>query len=101
HKKLGAGDQGIMFGYACNETKSFMPLPIALAHKLAEKIDLVRESKKLTYLKPDGKTQVTVQYEKGKPKKAEQIVIAVPHEEKVSFDELKQDLLKKVITPVL
>jgi len=98
---LGAGDQGMMFGYACSDTPEYMPLPIALSHALARQIDLVREKKVLPYLRPDGKTQVTVQYENGKPKGIETVVIAVPHHEKIKQADLKIDIVKHVINPVL
>jgi len=97
----GAGDQGMMFGYACRETESLMPLPITLAHRLAEQIDLVREQKVLPYLRPDGKTQVTITYENGKPVGVQSLVLAVPHSEKISLAEVTDDLHKKVVTPVL
>ena len=98
---LGAGDQGMMFGYASSETKEFMPLPIMLAHQLAMGIDSLRESKRLPYLRPDGKTQVTVGYEKGIPKTIETVVLAVPHEEKVKLTQVKEDLFNKLVTPIL
>lgn len=97
----GAGDQGMMFGYACNETKELMPLPIMLAHRLAQKIDEVREDKTLPYLRPDGKTQVTIRYENGKPVSVESVILAVPHNEKISLEQVTDDLYKKVVTPVL
>lgn len=98
---LGAGDQGMMFGYASCETKEFMPLPIILAHKLAMGIDKLRESRRLPYLRPDGKTQVTVGYEKGIPKTIENIVLAVPHDEKTKLDQVKEDLFTKLVKPIL
>ena len=98
---LGAGDQGMMFGYATNETKELMPLPIMLAHKMAMKIDNLRETKRLPYLRPDGKTQVTVSYEKGKPVGIENIVLAVPHDEKIMLEQVKSDLFVSVVIPVL
>lgn len=97
----GAGDQGMMFGYATNETESFMPLPILLAHRLAEKIDTAREQKIIPYLRPDGKTQVGIQYENGKPKAIDSLVLAVPHEEKISLEQVTEDLSLKVVLPVL
>lgn len=96
----GAGDQGMMFGYATNETPEYMPLPLVLAHRLVEKMDQLRESKKLSYLRPDGKSEVKIVYEKGKPESVDQIVLAVPHNPKVSNKKLKNDLYKKVIMPV-
>ncbi len=100
-KKKGAGDQGMMFGYACTETKELMPLPITLAHEITKKIDEVREKKILPYLRPDGKSQVTVEYENGKPKRVSAIVVAVPHEESIHLPQVKKDIYKKVIVPVL
>jgi S-adenosylmethionine synthetase len=98
---LGAGDQGMMFGYACSETPMFMPLPIILARDLTKKIDEVREKNTLPYLRPDGKAQVTVAYENDEPKAVESVVLAVPHLEKVSRDTVKKALYDKVVVPVL
>jgi S-adenosylmethionine synthetase len=100
-KVKGAGDQGMMFGFACRETKNLMPLPITIAHRLAQQIDNAREKKILPYLRPDGKTQVTIDYRNGLPYKVLQVVIAVPHEEKVKLTEVKNGLYKKVVTKVL
>lgn len=100
-KKKGAGDQGMMFGYACNETAYYMPLPIQMAHELTEKIDTCREKKILPYLRPDGKSQVTIEYENGRPVAVKYIVIAVPHHEDKTLNEVKQDLYKYVALPVL
>jgi len=97
----GAGDQGMMFGFATNQTPQFMPLPILLAHELTHRIDEVREKKILPYLRPDGKSQVTVEYKNGKPRKITAVVVAVPHKEEISLKQVKQDLYKEVITPVL
>lgn len=96
---LGAGDQGMMFGYACDDSPEFMPLPIMIAHRLAEDMDQLKTTKK--YLRPDGKTQVTVIYENGKPVSVDNIVLAVPHDEKIKLDQVKQDLYKFVVAPVL
>lgn len=96
----GAGDQGMMFGFACAETKQFMPLPIALSHALSQKIDEVRENKTFPYLRPDGKTQVTVEYKNGKPSAAQTVVLAVPHDEKTTLEQVKNDLFKYVVQPV-
>lgn len=97
----GAGDQGMMFGYACDETKELMPLPILLAHRLAERIDEVREKKIIPYLRPDGKTQATISYDNGKPVEVKEIVLAVPHEESIELSVVKNDLYKKVVVSVL
>ncbi len=98
---LGAGDQGMMFGYASHETKELMPLPIMLAHRLAMGIDKLRETRRLPYLRPDGKTQVTVGYERGTPKTIENVVLAVPHSEKIKLNQVKEDLYKLLIIPEL
>jgi len=100
-KKKGAGDQGMMFGYACNETPELMPLPILLAHKLAWEIDHAREEKILSYLRPDGKTQVTIEYKDGLPVAVSNVVMAAPHSEKKKLEQVKNDLYKKIVKPVL
>jgi S-adenosylmethionine synthetase len=97
----GAGDQGMMFGYANTETPELMPIPIVLAHKLAQKIDQAREDETLPYLRPDGKTQVTVRYENGQPVAVETVVLAVPHHKDLSLKQVKEDLYKEVVLPVL
>jgi S-adenosylmethionine synthetase len=98
----GAGDQGMMFGYASNETPELMPAPISLAHKLCRQLTVVRKSGKLNYLRPDGKSQVTVEYdENGKPARIDAVVISSQHAESVSNEELKADILKYVIQAVL
>lgn len=97
---LGAGDQGMMFGYACKESSSYMPLPIMIAHELASRMDEVKK-KGMAYLRPDGKTQVTISYEKGVPKYVERVILAVPHKESVDLATVKQDLMVHVVTPVL
>lgn len=99
--KKGAGDQGMMFGFACNETKTLMPLPITIAHRLTQRIDEVREKKILSYLRPDGKSQVTIEYRNGKPYKVLQVVIAVPHKESVDLKRVKKDVYQKVVKKVL
>lgn len=97
----GAGDQGMMFGYACTQTEEYMPMPIAIAHSLAKKIDDTRESKELGYLRPDGKTQVTIEYTNGKPKGIQTVVIAVPHKEELSLEQVKRDVYTHIVLPVL
>ena len=99
--KDGAGDQGMMFGYACNETKELMPLPIIISHRLVEKMDEMRETKKIPYLRPDGKSEVKVKYENGKSISVDKIILAVPHNPKIENGELKHDLYKNVVVPVL
>jgi len=94
----GAGDQGMMFGYACNETEELMPMPIFLAHKLTQKLTEVRKSGKLSYLRPDGKSQVTVEYnEAGKPVRVDAVVVSSQHAENISSEDLRSDILKHVI----
>ena len=97
----GAGDQGMMFGYATNETKEFMPLSIVLAHRLAEAVDLARIGKTIPHLRPDGKTQITLDYQNGHLKNVAQVVIAVPHEPAMTLAALKRALLAKVVQPLL
>jgi len=99
-KQQGAGDQGLMFGYASDETEELMPMPIILAHKLTKKLADVRKSKELPWLRPDGKSQVSVQYEDGLPKKIETIVISTQHSPDVSNDEITKAMTEKVIKPV-
>lgn len=98
---IGAGDQGMMFGYATNETESFMPLPIDLAHQLSRRMSEVRKSGALDYLRPDGKTQVTVEYEDNKPVRIDTIVISTQHHPDVSQEQIRRDLLEQVIIPVV
>lgn len=97
----GAGDQGMMFGYACNETESFMPMPAYLAHRLSYRLTEVRKKGILDYLNPDGKTQVTVEYEDNEPKRIEAIVVSSQHKESVSLEELRDGILENVIKPII
>ena len=97
----GAGDQGIMFGYASNETEDYMPYAIDMAHKLAKRLTKVRKEKIIPYLRPDGKVQVTVEYEENKPKRIETILISSQHNENVSQEKLKTDIIEKVIKAVV
>lgn len=100
-KSEGAGDQGIMFGYACRETENLMPMPIYLAHKLAKKLTEVRKNGEIEYLRPDGKTQVTVEYENGKPVRIDTIVVSTQHKASVDLETLKKDIKNKVIDAVV
>ena len=97
----GAGDQGLMFGYACDETEEFMPLAITLAHKLSKRLADVRKQNIINYLRPDGKVQVTVEYEDGVPLRVDTLVISSQHEENIDLDKLKRDVLEKVIKVVI
>jgi len=100
YDSIGAGDQGMMFGYACNETKTLMPMPIYLAHRLSERLSAVRKDGTLPLLRPDGKTQVSVRYVDGKPTQVEKVVVSTQHSEKVESGELYDQLLEHVIKPV-
>lgn len=98
---IGAGDQGMMFGYACKETDEYMPLPISLAHKLSRKLSEIRKNNTLEYLRPDGKSQVSVEYENGIPKRIENVVISAQHSPDVSIKDLRNDIKKEVIDTIL
>src|SRR3974377_70095 len=97
----GAGDQGLMFGYACDETEELMPMPIQLAHRLTQRLSEVRKSNKLPFLRPDGKSQVTVEYRDGKPARVDCVVISTQHSEDVSNDQLRSTVVEQVIKPIV
>jgi S-adenosylmethionine synthetase len=101
HKEQGAGDQGLMFGYACRETPQLMPMPIQLAHAITTRLEKMRQSKKLPWLRPDGKSQVTVEYENGKPRRVHTVVVAAQHAPSITYRQLRKQIIEKVILPVL
>lgn len=99
-REQGAGDQGLMFGYATNETPQFMPLPITMAHHLTRRLSLVRKNGELAWIRPDGKSQVSVVYEDGKPKRIDTILVSTQHSEDIGMDQLREEIISKVIKPV-
>ena len=99
--EMGAGDQGIMFGYACNETENYMPMPIYLAHRLAERLEEVRKSEENSIFKPDGKTQVTVEYEDNTPVRIDTIVVSTQHVQEATQEEIREKIINEVINPVI
>ena len=101
YETVGAGDQGMMFGYACNETSTLMPMPIYLAHRLSERLTEVRKNGTLEFLRPDGKTQVSVRYEGGRPVHVEKVVVSTQHAEEIAHDELRAQIVENVVKPVL
>jgi S-adenosylmethionine synthetase len=101
HKEQGAGDQGLMFGYACRETPQLMPMPIQLAHAVTTRLEQMRQTKKLPWLRPDGKSQVTVEYENNKPKRIHTVVVAAQHAPTIPYKQLRKQIIEKVVLPVL
>ncbi len=101
HKEQGAGDQGMMFGFACNETEELMPLPICMAHRLVNKLAELRQTGVLAYLRPDGKSQVTVEYEDSEPVRVDTVVVSTQHSPDVGHDRIKEDIIEKVIREVI
>ena len=101
YEEQGAGDQGMMFGYACRETPELMPLPIMMAHKLVERLARLRKARKITYLRPDSKSQVTVEYEDDKPVRVHTVVLSTQHDDKISHSRITNDIIKQVIKPIV
>jgi S-adenosylmethionine synthetase len=101
HKEQGAGDQGLMFGYACRETPAFMPMPIQLAHLITLRLEKMRRNGKLPWLRPDGKSQVTVEYENGRPKRIHTVVVATQHAPTITYKQLRKQIIEKIILPVM
>jgi S-adenosylmethionine synthetase len=101
HKEQGAGDQGLMFGFACKQTPELMPMPIQLAHLLTTRLEKMRQNSKLPWLRPDGKSQVTVEYENGKPKRIHTVVVSTQHSPDIPYKNLRKQIIEKIILPVL
>jgi len=101
HKEQGAGDQGLMFGYACRETPALMPMPIQLAHAITNRLAKLRQNKTLPWLRPDGKSQVTVEYKNGKPKRIHTVIVATQHAPSIAYKQLRKQIIEKVVLPVL
>ncbi|MHC4734955.1 MAG: methionine adenosyltransferase, partial [Planctomycetota bacterium] len=101
HKEQGAGDQGLMFGFACRETPALMPMPIQLAHAITIQLEKIRQKKVLPWLRPDGKSQVTVEYENSKPKRIHTVVVSTQHAPSIGYRQLRKQIIEKVILPVL
>jgi len=101
YNEQGAGDQGLMFGYACRETPALMPMPIQLAHNLTTRLEKTRQNKKLPWLRPDGKSQVTIEYENGKPKRIHTVVVSTQHAPSIGYKKLRKQIIEKIILPVL
>jgi S-adenosylmethionine synthetase len=101
HKEQGAGDQGLMFGYACRETPQLMPMPIQLAHAITTRLEQMRQTRKLPWLRPDGKSQVTIEYENSRPKRVHTVVVAAQHAPTITHRQLRKQIIEKVVLPVL
>jgi len=101
HKEQGAGDQGLMFGFACNETPQFMPMPIQLAHAITTRLENMRQTRRMPWLRPDGKSQVTVEYHNGRPARIHTVVVAAQHSENIQYKKLRKEIIEKVVLPVL